>query len=64
MRPDVRRLLARLNLTQNELARHCGVSSGYLSQLLSGVRCPGPAVRRRLLDALPGATFDQLFEEA
>jgi len=31
--------------------------------MLRGVRFVGPAVRRRLLDALPGTTFDELFEE-
>lgn len=64
VRPCVRRLLARLNISQNELARHCGITSGYMSQLLSGVRCPGPAMRRRMLAHIPGATFEDLFEEA
>ena len=45
------------------MARECGLSSGYLSQLLSGARCPGPDVREQMLTAMPEMTFDQLFEE-
>ena len=33
-------LLNRLNMTQNELATRVGTSSGYLSQMMSGTRCP------------------------
>ena len=46
-------LLNRLNMTQNELARLVGTSSGYLSQLMSGTRCPSADIRKRLV-ALPG----------
>lgn len=63
VKPGIKRAVARLNRSQNSIADECGVSSGYLSQLLSGVRCPGPDVRERLLIALPQMTFDQLFEE-
>lgn len=52
--------LNRLNMTQNELARLAGISSGYLSQLMTGKRHPGPETRRRLLEAL-AASFDDLF---
>ena len=52
--------LNRLNMTQNELARLAGISSGYLSQLMTGKRRPGPETRRRLLEAL-AAAFDDLF---
>ena len=52
--------LNRLNMTQNELARLAGISSGYLSQLMTGKRRPGPETRRRLLQAF-SATFDDLF---
>ena len=33
--------LNRLNVSQNKLARRVGISSGYLSQLMSGTRGPG-----------------------
>ncbi len=52
--------LNRLNMTQNELARLAGISSGYLSQLMTGKRHPGPETRRGLLQAL-AAEFDDLF---
>lgn len=63
IRPTARKAVARLNLSQNELARRCRVTSGYMSQLLSGKRNPGPVVRQRLLDHLPGLGFDDVFEE-
>lgn len=63
LRPTFRAAFGRRNLSQNELARRCDLTSRYLSQLLNGLRCPGPAVRRRLLENLPGMQFDDLFEE-
>lgn len=54
-------LLNRLNMSQNQLARLCGVSSGYLSQMISGTRFPSPAVRRGLMEALDVERFDDLF---
>jgi len=54
-------LLNRLNLTQNELARRIGRSSGYLSQLINGERCPSGETRQRLMDVLGVSDFDVLF---
>lgn len=51
----------RRNMSQNELARASGISSGYLSQLISGTRSPSPAVRKRLQAVLGVYEFDQLF---
>ena len=53
--------LNRLNMSQNELARRVGISSGYLSQLMSGTRCPSATVRVRLMEALGVTDFDALF---
>ena len=53
--------LERANLSQNELARRIGVTSGYLSQLISGRRSPSPRTRRCLLEALDVGGFDELF---
>lgn len=62
LNPDrVWEFLNRLNMAQNELARLAGISSGYLSQLMSGTRCPSAEVRRKLMDALGVADFDDLF---
>ena len=54
-------ILNRLNMTQNELARLVGTSSSYLSQLMSGHRCPSAAFRKKLMDALGVTDFDDLF---
>lgn len=53
--------MASANCSQNVLARRIGVSRSYLSQLINGRREPSPKVREKLLDALCGATFDDLF---
>ncbi len=55
-------LLARKNMTQNELGRRAEVSSGHLSQLINGERFPSPAVRQRLMNALAPVDFDDIFE--
>ena len=54
-------LLNRLNMTQNELAGLVGISSGYLSQLMSGTRCPSAEVRRKLMEIFGVTDFDDLF---
>lgn len=54
-------ILNRRNISQNELARQVGTSSSYLSQLMSGHRCPSAAFRKRLMDALGVTEFDDLF---
>jgi transcriptional regulator with XRE-family HTH domain len=59
--PAVWEYMARQNLSQNELARRLGITSGYLSQLVNGQRCPSASLRRRLLELLAGARFEDLF---
>jgi len=53
--------MARHNLSQNDLARELGISSGYMSQLLCGTRYPSPRLRRRMLERLTPAGFNDLF---
>ena len=55
------RLLDERDISQNELARLCGLSSGYMSQLVSGKRSPSAPVRRRIQEALGVTDFDELF---
>ena len=50
-----------VNMTQNELALLLGISSGHLSRLINGRRCPSPSMRRRLMDVLDCSEFDELF---
>ena len=54
-------LFAELGISQNELARLCGLSSGYYSQLMSGAKYPSPRVRRKLQEVLGVSDFDRLF---
>ncbi|MBI4310198.1 MAG: helix-turn-helix transcriptional regulator [Chloroflexi bacterium] len=44
--------LERHNLSQNDLARSLGITSGYLSLLVNGLRHPSPAMRRRLASVI------------
>ena len=54
-------LLDRNHMSQNDLALLAGVTSGYLSRLMNGRRCPSPRMRRRLQEALGCSEFDDLF---
>ena len=56
--------LARKGMTQNSFAREVGITTGFMSQLLHGVRRPGPSTRAKILAApsMKGLEFDDLFE--
>lgn len=60
-RASVQTHLARKSKTQNWLAYRLGISSGYMSQLMSGIRCPSPKLRTKMLDRM-GGEFDDWFE--
>ena len=55
------RVLDERDISQNELARLCGLSSGYMSQLMAGTRSPSARVRRDIQEALGVTAFDELF---
>lgn len=57
----IREMLARKNKSQNWLALRIGVSSGYMSQLIAGSRCPSPKIRESMLEHFPERNFDDLF---
>ena len=61
IRAAVWELLDELGISQNELARLCGLSSGYFSQLMNGIKSPSPKVRRKLQRVLGVTDFDRLF---
>ncbi len=62
LNPDpVWALLEEQDISQNELARLTGISSGHISQLMSGSAHPSPEVRQRLLRVLGLSHFDELF---
>ena len=60
-RDAVWKLMDRLDISQNELVRRCGISRGYMSQLMRGERSPSPRLRRRLQQVLGVDDFDTLF---
>lgn len=53
--------LGRRDMTQNELARAAGITSGHISLLMNRMRSPSPGVRRRLQAVLGVTDFDELF---
>ena len=53
-------LLDQLGISQNELARRCGLSPGYMSLLMAGKRSALARTRRRR-QALGVSEFDDLF---
>ena len=64
VRLDARSLWARLallNRSQNWLAQEIGISSGYMSKLVTGGRAPSGRIRRRMLQALGVEDFHELF---
>ena len=50
-----------LNMSQNELAERCGLTSRYMSQLFNWERSPSPSVRRDMQTVLVVDDFDALF---
>ena len=58
---EAKGFLRQLNMSRNELAQRCGLTSGYISQLFSGERSPSPSARRRIQDTLGVDDFDALF---
>ncbi|MGH1364217.1 MAG: helix-turn-helix domain-containing protein [Calditrichia bacterium] len=58
---NIRELMARKNLSQNGLAIKLNTSSGYISQLLNGIRYPSPEMRKKFQMVFKDADFDDLF---
>ena len=53
--------LALLNRSQNWLASEIGISSGYMSKLVTAGRAPSGRIRQRMIEALGVEDFHQLF---
>lgn len=53
--------LALLNRSQNWLASEIGISSGYMSKLVTAGRAPSGRIRQRMLEALGVEDFHELF---
>ena len=58
----IRNLLIRRHKSQNWLAMRAGVTSGYMSQLMTGTRFPSPVVTQKLQKAMRVDEFDEIFE--
>jgi transcriptional regulator with XRE-family HTH domain len=61
-RKNIITLLAKLNRSQNSLARDMDISSGYMAQLLTGTRNPGPKMRVKIMRVFRRHKWDYLFE--
>lgn len=61
---QVKEILARKHMSHNGFAIKLNISSGYMSQLMSGVRNPSPELRQEILMVLKmnKTEFDQIFE--
>ena len=61
---ELKKILARKNMSQNCFAMSLCVSSGYMSQLMSGIRNPSPVLRKRILAELrmDESRFDEIFK--
>ena len=57
----IRRMLARKNQSQNAMAGWFNLSSGYVSQLMTGSRSPSPELRKKFMEKFTEYTFDDLF---
>ena len=57
----LQKILIRKNKSQNWFAHRVEVSTGYMSQLMDGSRCPSPKVREKIMNNLPDYSFDDLF---
>ena len=54
-------IMDHLDISQNELARLAGMTSGHFSLLMNGERSPSPKARNQLQQALGVTDFDSLF---
>ncbi len=57
---EIKKRLARKNMSLNGFARKIGISSGYMSQLMSGIRHPSPGLRQTISEYL-SCEFDDIF---
>lgn len=57
----IKEILLKKNMSQNWLAQRVGTTSGYMSQMIKGIRHPSPGMRQRILNIFKGKEFDDLF---
>ena len=58
----IRDYLAKRHLPQNWLAGVLSTTSGYMSQLMRGIRTPSPKMRQKIQNIFQDFKFDDLFE--
>jgi len=57
----IREILIRKNKSQNWLAKKICISSGYMTQILNGVKHPSSGVREKIQGYFKDNKFDELF---
>ena len=58
----IEKFLVKKNKSQNWLAMKLEISSGYMSQLLLGIRHPSPKIREKIPNVMPDLKFDDIFK--
>lgn len=57
----IQKLLLQRNISQNNFAKRTGTTSGYMSQLMSGHRCPSPKLRQKMMEFLKVNNYSKIF---
>jgi transcriptional regulator with XRE-family HTH domain len=57
---NFKKILMMNGYTLRSLAKKIGSSGGYLSQIVSGERNPGPAIAKKIVDEI-GVEFEEIF---
>ncbi len=58
---SIKLILAKKNLSQNWMAKRIVTTSGYMSQMMTGIRYPSPEMRKKIMECLNDYDFDDLF---
>lgn len=61
-RKQFEQYMVKHNMSQNDLASILGLSSGLMSQYMSGKRNPGPRMRNKIMYEFCEKKWDRLFD--
>lgn len=58
----IKKYLLLKNISQNNFAHRIGITSGYMSQLMSGYRYPSPELRQKMMEYLKINEFNDIYK--